>query len=44
MHTIIERVAEINKASFSEFNSFNQRYREFCNIVCGLPYHKDYIN
>ena len=44
MHTIIERVAESNRASFSEFNSFkktNQRYRESCDIVCDLTYHKE---
>ena len=50
MHTIIERVAESNRASFSEFNSFNktnktnQRYRESCDIVCDLTYHKEYVN
>ena len=44
MHTIIERVAESNRASFSEFNSFNktnQRYRESCDIVCDVTYHKE---
>ena len=44
MHTIIERVAESNSASFNEFNSFNktnQRNRKSCDLVCDLTYHKE---
>ena len=44
MHTIIEHITESNRASFSEFNSFNktnQRYRESCGVVYDLRYNKE---
>ena len=44
MHTIIKRVTDSNRASFNEFNSFNntnQRHRESSDIVCDLRYHKE---
>ena len=44
MHTIIERVADSNRASLNEFNSFNKTnhiHMESCDIVCDLTYHKE---
>ena len=47
MHTIIERVAASNSASFNEFNRFNktnQRHMKSCGVVCDLRYHKNEAN